>query len=121
MPTMAPFVPVLDLSVNSPFMNLPAVPASLSAASVNDAVCERLPQQVLGLLNLDQSPHFLIYSYGQALKPANRSIVTSGPFFGLCTNYQVTAESATRTLVRVEGVPDHPHVVVEKYNVLPPD
>ena len=90
-------------------------------STVNDAVCERLPQQVLGLLNLDPSPHFLIYSYGQALKPADRSLVTSGPYFGMCTNYQITAETATRAVIRIEGAPTNPHAVVETYNILPPD
>jgi hypothetical protein len=55
---------------------------------------------------------------------------------GLCTNYQVTAETAMRAVVRVEGTSDPqyvsgrtdplgrsypPRVVVESYNVLPPD
>jgi hypothetical protein len=55
--------------------------------------------------------------------------VKSGPFAGLCTNYQVVAESATRTVVRFEGVdPNHGtnaitslHPVIESFNVLPPD
>jgi hypothetical protein len=114
---------VPQLSDSSPFLSLTNVPAGDKRLwSVNDAVCERLPQQILSLLTLDRSPRFLIYSWGQALKPANRSIITaSGPAFGLCTNYQITAETGTRTLIRVEGLPEHPHVEVEKFNVLPPD
>jgi hypothetical protein len=111
---------VPELTVNSPFVAL----TNAGIWSVNDAVVERLPQQVLSLLNLDTSPRFLVYSYGQSLKPANRSIITSGPFFGLCTNYQVMSETATRTMLRVEGLndrPPNPHVVVEKFNYLPPD
>jgi hypothetical protein len=109
---------VPQLTVQSPFLNL----TNANNWSLNDAAIERLPQQVLGLLDLDKAPRFLIYSWGQTLKPAPRSIVTSsGQFFNLCTNYQVTAESATRTVVRVEGVPDKPRMVVEKFNVLPPD
>src|SRR5262249_30094074 len=88
---------------------------------LNDAAYERIPQQIFGLLRLDSSPRFVIYSYGQALKPAPRSIVTSGPFFGMCTNYQATAEVATRTVVRIDGAPDHPHAVIEAFNVLQPD
>jgi len=87
--------------------------------ALNDAAVERIPQQILGLLRLDQTPRFVIYSYGQALKPAEHSIMTSGAHFGLCTNYQVTAEVATRAVVRIEGAPANPHVVIEKYNVLP--
>jgi hypothetical protein len=49
-------------------------------------------------------------------------VVTSrGPFFGLCTNYQVTAEVGIRAVVRVDGAPDHPHLAVESFNALPPD
>jgi hypothetical protein len=88
---------------------------------LNDAAYERLPQQILGLIRLDQSPRFVIYSYGQALKPAPHSILTSGPFFGMCTNYQVTAEAATRTVVRIDGAPTNSHAVIETFNVLPPD
>src|SRR5262249_43484774 len=78
---------------------------------INDAALERIPQQIMGLLRLDQSPRFVIYAYGQSLKPAPRSILTSGPFFGLCTNYQVTAEAATRTVVRIDGAPTNSHAV----------
>jgi hypothetical protein len=75
----------------------------------------------MGLLRGGEQPRFLIYSYGQALKPAPHSIVTSGNFFGLCTNYQITAEVATRAVVRIEGAPTNTHAVVESFNVLPPE
>jgi hypothetical protein len=89
---------------------------------LNEAAYERLPQQILGLLRGESQPRFVVYSYGQALKPADRSLVTSsGPFVGLCTNYQITAETATRAVVRIEGAPDKPKVIVEQFNVLPPD
>jgi hypothetical protein len=71
---------------------------------------------------MDDNPRFVVYSYGQALKPADRSIYTvSGPYFGLCTNYQVTAEVATRAVVRIDGAPANPHAVIESFHVLPPD
>ena len=105
--------------------------------NISDEVYERIPQQILGLLKGPENPRFVIYSYGQALKPADRSIVSSGPFFGMVTNYQITAEVATRAVVRIEGSPDPavnptnfpgqpqkwypPRVIVEKFNVLPPD
>ena len=77
----------------------------------------------------------MIYSYGQALKPANRAVLVSGPYSGMATNYQITAEVVTRSVVRVEGSPDArntstnlppaqrypPHIIVESFNVLPPD
>jgi len=88
---------------------------------VNDAVVERIPQQIMGLLRGGEQPRFLIYSYGQALRPAAHSIVPSGQFLGLCTNYQITAEVATRAVVRIDGAPRNPHAVIESFNVLPPD
>ena len=118
---MGDILAVPELTVNSPFLNVSN--ATQAAWGVNDAVCERIPQQILGLLALDR-PRFLVFAYGQALKPAPRSIVTSGPFFNLCTNYQVTAEAATRTVFRIDGLreqPPNPRVVVEKFSALPPD
>jgi hypothetical protein len=98
---------------------------------LSDSAFERIPQQVLGLLKADSVPRFVIYAYGQTLRPAQRSRVTSGPFFGLVTNYQVTAEVATRTVVRFEGAPPYIygspttltnlHPVIESFTVLPPD
>jgi hypothetical protein len=88
---------------------------------------ERIPQQIMSLLRLGQT-RFVIYSYGQTLRPAPNSIVTSsGQFFGLCTNYQITAEVATRAVVRVDNAPTPlntnatPHIVIESFNILPPD
>ena len=80
-------------------------------------------------------PRFVIYSWGQSLKPAPNSIVTSGANVGLCVNYQITGEFATRSVVRVDfdkvidpndpryGQSDvtRPHIVVEQFNVLPPE
>jgi hypothetical protein len=109
-----------QLTEQSPFLNINNM-QTLQAGGLSDEVMERIPQQILGLLNLSHTPRFVIYSYGQTLHPADHSIITYGTYFGLCTNYQVTAESATRTVVRVEGAPTNPHVVVEQFNVLPPD
>ena len=89
--------------------------------AISDSDYERIPQQILSLLRLDQAPRFVVYAYGQALKPAEKSIITSGAYFGLCTNYQVTAEVATRAVIKIEGAPENPRVVVESFNTLPPD
>jgi hypothetical protein len=110
---------VPELTVASPFLNTSS--QNVLNRGITDAAYERLPQQILGLTKADQTPRFLIYAWGQTLEPADRSIITSGPYLGLCTNYQVTAEVAVRAVVRVEGAPANPHVVVEAYNVLPPD
>ncbi len=101
---------------------------------VNDAAYEWLPQQILSLLRLGE-PRFVIYAYGQTLHPAADSVLTSGPYFQMCTNYQITAEVATRAVVRVEGSPNPAHtntflplakrypprLVVESFNYLAPD
>jgi hypothetical protein len=116
-----------ELTVASPFL-------SNRTNLQNDAVYERIPQQILGLLKGADEPRFVIYSFGQALKPADRSQVTAGgQYFGLCTNYQVVAEVATRSVVRIEGLPQYPsplvpqkpysnlRAVVERFNILPPE
>jgi hypothetical protein len=128
-----------QLSDASPFLITNNI-KSMTAGGINDEVMERIPQQITGLLTMNHFPRFVIYSFGQTLRPAERSVLTSGPFNLLCTNYQVTAETATRAVIRVEGSPDpqytndvfHPHpdifgrfypprIVVEQFNVLPPD
>ena len=113
--------------------------ATATAAGASDEVVERIPQQIMSLLTLNHTPRFVIYSYGQTLRPAERSLyLVNGPYLRMCTNYQVTAECATRTVVRVEGSFDPqyapnirgpdiygrfypPHLVIEQFNVLPPD
>ncbi len=120
-----------ELTTASPFLNTNNLP-SLMNNGLNDAAYERLPQQIAGLLKGDSVPRFVIYSFGQTLKPeSTRAIVKSGPFAGLCTNYQIVAETATRTVVRFEGVQPswganppvitNLHPVIESFNVLPPD
>jgi uncharacterized repeat protein (TIGR01451 family) len=125
-----------ELTMASPYVP-PGMDATRTITTGNDDVYERIPQQIMSLLTLNQSPRFVIYSFGQTLHPAaNHPLVTGGTFNGLCTNYQITAESATRAVVRVEGTTDPkyvngkvdslgrsypPHLVVEQFNVLSPD
>jgi hypothetical protein len=120
-----------ELTTASPFLNTNNTP-TLKNSGLNDAAYERLPQQIAGLLKADSVPRFVIYSFGQTLKPeSTRAIVKSGPLAGLCTNYQIVAESVTRTVVRLEGLqpnrgPNPPaitqlHPVIESFNVLPAD
>lgn len=124
---------VPELTENSPFLNTNGL-ADKFADGISDAVMERIPQQIMSLLSLDHSPRFVIYSYGQSLRPAPNSIVLGGAFSKLCTNYQVTAETATRAVVRVEGSFNPadaneedplrrypPRVITEQFNLLPPD
>ncbi|HSH96537.1 MAG TPA: hypothetical protein VK968_20480, partial [Roseimicrobium sp.] len=87
---------------------------------VNDVVLERIPEQVLSLLTVERYPRIVVYAFGQALKPAERSLIlTPGPSRGVCTNYQITGEVITRTVLRFEGAPTNSmRAVVESYNVL---
>ena len=98
---------------------------------ISDEMYEWLPQQIMSLLRVG-APRYVIYSYGQALKPAQNGIdLTAGPTFGEVTKYQVAAEMATRTVVRMDTMRTNtasgvitvtpPHAVIESFNILPPD
>jgi hypothetical protein len=113
---------VPELTEKSPFLNLGAVNRTWG---LNDAVYEWLPQQTLSLLRVGE-PRYVVYAFGQALRPAPQSQITAafGPlaaYDGMVTNYQITAEVATRTVLRIDGAPANPHAVIESFNVLPPD
>jgi len=110
---------VPQFSEQSPYLNLSTL--SQKQNGISDALYEWLPQQTLGLLRVSDQPRFVIYSYGQTLKPAANGVVTSGGQAGMITNYQVTAETVTRAVVRIEGAPTNAHAVIESYNLLPPD
>jgi hypothetical protein len=122
---------VRALSEQSPFLT-PYFNSTLPN-QMNDEVYEWLPQQTLSLLRADDNPRYVIYCYGQTLQPAPNGVVTSGGpnVFGMVTNYQVVAETATRAVVQF-----HPVVVtdsvtgliqtnfsatLEQFNPLPPD
>jgi hypothetical protein len=124
---------VPELTVKSPFLNL-ADDLELNY-SLNDAAYERIPRQILSLLKAGE-PRYVIYAFGQSLKPAERSIVTSGDarFIGMCTNYQITGESVTRSVVQVvpvvpvgqsiattNAVPRQLRVEVDSFNNVPPE
>jgi hypothetical protein len=104
---------VPQLTVASPFLNQAGDQVKWG---LDDFAYERIPQQILSLLRVGNS-RFVIYAYGQALRPADID-----PSNGRVRNYQVTAEYATRTVVRAEGDPRaRVRLVVESFNVLPPD
>src|SRR6185312_5872392 len=63
-----------ELTVASPYIN--------TNWPANDEVYERIPQQIMSLLTLNQTPRFVIYSFGQTLHPADKSLVTGGTFNG---------------------------------------
>ncbi len=112
---------VPQLTEQSPFLNWnnPAQQKS----GISDELYEWLPQQAMSLMRLSSAPRYVIYCYGQTLKPAPNSVLTSGgtPFFGMATNYQIVSEIATRALLHIEGAPTNTHAVIESFNPLPPD
>ncbi len=90
----------------------PGLPAPANARimldAINDSFVERIPQQTLGLFMLEQNPRLAIYAYGQSLRPAERGVyVSPGPYQLMVTNYQITGEVASRTVVRIEGIPEN--------------
>jgi hypothetical protein len=123
---------VPELTDASPFLNRAGVFAR--TRGVPDPVYEWLPHQVLSLLQFGE-PRFTVYAYGQTLAPAPESVLRSGAFSGLCTNYAITAEVAVRAVLRVEGSFNPadvdpslqadqrypPRVVQESFNFLPPE
>ena len=119
---------VPQMTQQSPFLNV------TNTTYNNDEMYEWLPQQVMSLLRVGSSPRYVIYSWGQALKPAPGGVVTGSSFFGMVTNYQVVAETATRAVVRfdstltniiINGTPalsvTNNKAVIESFNILPPD
>ncbi|MBA4148566.1 MAG: hypothetical protein H0X66_10670 [Verrucomicrobia bacterium] len=107
----------------SPFLFLGDQPGSQQLMhGLNDAAVERIPQQILSLLKVGQ-PRYVVYSYGQALRPAQNSIVISPPLGSrylqnICTNYQIAGEVVTKTVLRVEGTPQNPKAVVESFQII---
>ncbi len=101
------------LTIASPFL-APSVISPLT-----DDVVERIPEQILGLVKVGQ-PQFVIYSWGQALRPKDLYL-GAGPNFGLCTNYQITAEFLTRTVCHIVGDPfaANPKIQIDGKNILP--
>ena len=121
------------LTTNSPFLNKDPIQQQ---NGISDEMYEWLPQQAMSLLRVSGSPRYVIYSYGQALKPAPNSIYTGSDHFGMITNYQIVSETATRAVVRfgstltnivstdsstVTNQVINNNAVIESFNVLPPD
>jgi hypothetical protein len=114
------------LTESSPFLNWSNVQQE---QGISDATYEWLPQQMMGLVRESSTPRYVIYCYGQTLRPAPGGLVTGSTDFGMITNYQVVAESAVRAVVTVQKQVNMsgPWPVtnyttrVESYNVLPPE
>ena len=100
-------------------------PSPLQKYTISDEAYESIPQQILSLVRLGE-PRFVVYSYGQSLKPADQSLVLNPPggnntFFNLCTNYQITGEVVTRTVMKVTGTVLNPTNIIESYSILSSD
>jgi hypothetical protein len=109
-----------ELSLGSPFFTLGTGPLGTPA----DPVVERIPQMVMSLLKRDEA-RMAIYAFGQSLRPAPGSVVTEpGPYFQMPTNYVITGEYVTKTLMRLEGFLENGRLrvqpVIESYNEVPP-
>ncbi|MBM3834194.1 MAG: hypothetical protein FJ403_13185 [Verrucomicrobia bacterium] len=116
--TMGEVLAAPELTVASPFLNLST--QRRIERGINDVAVERIPQQILSLLKTDE-PRIVVYAFGQSLKPAERSLVTSGNYYNICTNYQVTGELVTKAVLRIEDAPHKPRAALESFNILPPE
>jgi hypothetical protein len=101
---------VPELTVESPYF------APDPTYSCDEAI-ERIPQQIMSLLQCDHTPRYVIYSYGQTLKPSQNSMGANG----VPSSYQVMAEAAYRAVVRIEHAPTNCTPVIESFTSLPPD
>ncbi|MGD1083799.1 MAG: hypothetical protein ABSA47_03500 [Verrucomicrobiota bacterium] len=109
------------LTIGSPLLGATPAMAQATAQNCPDEVVEAIPQQVMGLLKLGQ-PQFVVYAFGQALKPKELYFGGTSATFNLCTNYQITGEYATRTVFHLVGPPNaaNAKIEVDSFNVLPP-
>jgi hypothetical protein len=102
------------LTTQSPFLTTNGI----TPASCTDEIIERIPQQTLSLLKVGE-PQFVIFAWGQALKPKGPPYLTllpGGANNNIVTNYEITGEVLTRTvchLVHTNGV----KMVVDSFNV----
>jgi hypothetical protein len=86
----------------------------------NDEVAERIPQQILGLLKVGE-PQFVIYAWGESLRPKSRYLGTPALLTGVVTNYEITGEFLSRTVCHVVHTNTIPKMVIDSYNIEPSD
>ncbi len=109
-----------SLSLGSPYLRMGPGPNGIPA----DPVVERIPQMVLSLLRADEA-RFVVLAIGQSLRPAPGSVVVEpGDYFQMPTNYVITGEFMTKTLMRLEGEAETNGVLrvrafKESYNEVP--
>lgn len=92
-PNMGSVLSTPELTFLSPYLG------DYRNGAVTDEVFEAIPRKILSLLKADD-PRVVVYAYGQALRPADRSVVArADQFNGLVTNYIPTSEYVTKTLI----------------------
>jgi hypothetical protein len=101
------------LTVDSPYLS-----NTVASSEISDEVVERIPQQILGLLKVGE-PQFVIYSWGESLRPKN--LYLASPNNNLCTNYEITGEFLSRTVCHVVHTNGAPKMVIDSYNIEPAD
>ena len=117
----------------SPWREAQQDPLQEEAFAVEETMVERIPQKIMGMLRRDATPRLVVYAFGQALAPADQSkYLFPGQYYGMVTNYQVVSEVSSRTVLRVEGIPENglipfnsfaspvvtPRIVVEDHKLL---
>jgi hypothetical protein len=105
------------LTVSSPYTT------SIPATELTDEMVERIPQQTLSLLKVGL-PQFVVYCWGQSLKPKSMYTAAAAPAYlnNICTNYEITGEYLTRTVCHVvstDGTAASPKIIVDNYNIEP--
>ncbi|MBN9691733.1 MAG: hypothetical protein J0M24_15950 [Verrucomicrobia bacterium] len=115
-PKLGSILQVPTFSDRAPFLNQDI--GWTNATRVGDEVLERLPQQILSLLRADE-PRFVVYSFGQTLKPAQGAVnLRPGPLYGIVTNYVITGEYVTKTVLRLDGDPRRLQPIIEDQRVI---
>ncbi|MEI7924492.1 MAG: hypothetical protein WCJ40_21500, partial [Planctomycetota bacterium] len=101
-----------SLTIGSPFAGNP-----VTNTNITDAVVESIPQRTMSLLRVGH-PRFVIWAYGQSIKPAAVNL-SGGAYNNIATNYSIAGESLTRTVCRVERDSKNvPRIVVERFNII---
>jgi len=112
-----------ELSELSPYLDVgPKTVGSILSEQrkygIADYAYERIPEQILSLIREDV-PYIVVYAFGQSLAPSQDSIILSGPYRGLCTNYVITGEAAAKAIVKISGSVNEPKVEIENFNYIP--
>ncbi|HMJ65181.1 MAG TPA: hypothetical protein VK615_07500, partial [Candidatus Binatia bacterium] len=93
---LSEFLAVPALTTNSPYLMAPYTTLPLPgpespAMPLRDEDYERIPEAILSLVKPGEA-RFVIYAFGQSLKPAPQSVIPGGTYRGMCLNYEVTGE-----------------------------